>query len=67
MVAAAGIGFMVDRWLAVFPRNGLAQGAGYILIGLALFSAVAYSLAHYYIAWPGAKATRMIYTEHQAT
>jgi hypothetical protein len=65
IIAAVGIGFMIDRWLAVFPRNGLAQGAGYTLIGLAMLSASVYSFTHYFVAWPQAKATRMIYTEHR--
>jgi 4-amino-4-deoxy-L-arabinose transferase-like glycosyltransferase len=65
IVAAAGIGFMIDRWLAIFPRNGLAQGAGYTLVGLAMLSASVYSFTHYFVAWPQAKATRMIYTKHQ--
>jgi 4-amino-4-deoxy-L-arabinose transferase-like glycosyltransferase len=65
IIAAAGIGFMLDRWLDVFPRNSLAQWAGYILIALAITSACVYSLSHYFIGWPQAKATRMIYTQHQ--
>jgi len=65
IVAVAGIGFMIDRWLEVFPRNSLAQGAGYILVGLAMLSASVFALAHYYTAWPEAKATRMVYTKHQ--
>ncbi len=65
IVAAAGIGFMLDRWLEVFPRNSIAKAAGYTLIGLAMLSAAVYSLTHYFIAWPNAKATRAIYVEHQ--
>jgi len=65
IIAAAGVGFMIDRWLEVFPRNSIAKSAGYGLIGLAMLSASVYSIVHYFVAWPDAKATRMIYTEHR--
>lgn len=64
IVAAAGIGFMIDRWLEVFPRNGLAQWAGYTLMSLAIASACIYSLSHYFIGWPQARATRTVYSKH---
>jgi hypothetical protein len=62
IVAAAGAGFMLDRWLVVFPRNGIAQAFGTGLVCLALLTASWYSLRHYFIAWPQTTETVRTFT-----
>jgi hypothetical protein len=62
IVAAAGIGFMLDRWLAVFPRNVIAQSVGYGLVAVAIAATCFYSAKHYFIAWPEARPTKAVFT-----
>ncbi|HUC90299.1 MAG TPA: hypothetical protein VMR45_05850 [Patescibacteria group bacterium] len=62
IVAVSGIGFMIDQWLTVFPRNVFAQYTGFALIGLSLITVGWYSLTQYYVAWPHATATKQIFT-----
>lgn len=58
VLIAAGIGLMLDRWYAVFPRNAIAQTVGIGLISLAVLATSWYGVRHYFIAWPNAPATR---------
>ncbi len=60
-MAAGGVGFMMDRWLTVFPRNVIAKTTGYTLLGLAVGTACWYSAVHYFVAWPHAPATRSVF------
>jgi hypothetical protein len=62
VVAAAGVGFMLDRWLTVFPRNVIAQTVGYGLVGLAVAATCFYSVKHYFVAWPEARPTKAVFT-----
>ncbi len=62
LIAASGIGFMLDRWLVVFPRNVIAQYSGYALMGLALITVGWYSLTQYFVAWPNAPETKQVFT-----
>jgi len=47
-----GLGYLLHRWLKVFPRNPLARGFGMTLIFLVVAFAVLYNLVNYYEAWP---------------
>jgi len=67
VVAAAGAGFMLDRWLAVFPRNRIAQAVGYSLISAAVLAVSIYSYRHYFVAWPQAPETKAAFTVQQAS
>jgi hypothetical protein len=62
ILIAAGIGFMLDRWYAVFPRNVIAQGVGVLLIALAITASCWYGVRHYFIAWPSAPATKNVFS-----
>lgn len=61
IMIAAGVGFMLDRWYSVFPRNAIAQTVGVVLISLAVISASWYGLRQYYVAWPNAPATKQTF------
>ncbi|HSX32804.1 MAG TPA: hypothetical protein VLF91_00490 [Candidatus Saccharimonadales bacterium] len=58
LLAAAGIGFMLDRWFTVFPRNVIAQSVGLTLVCLAVLVSASYGLRQYFVAWPHAPETR---------
>lgn len=62
IIAASGVGFMLDRWLAVFPRNIIAQYTGYAIMGLALVVVGWYSLTQYFVAWNNSPQTRQAFT-----
>lgn len=61
LLVAAGIGFMLDRWQMVFPRNVIAQSVGVGLISLAVIAASWYGLRHYFIAWPNSPPTKQVF------
>lgn len=65
VAVAAGVGFLLDRWYAVFPRNVIAQGVGIGLVTLAVVVSCWYGLRHYFIAWPAAPATQPIFQLEQ--
>ncbi|HEY5805934.1 MAG TPA: hypothetical protein VIS56_00930 [Candidatus Saccharimonadales bacterium] len=62
ILVAAGIGFMLDRWQTVFPRNVIAQSVGVGLISIAVIAASWYGIRHYFVAWPNAPETRQVFT-----
>lgn len=62
ILIAAGIGFMLERWQKVFPRNVIAQSVSVGLISMAVIAASWYGLRHYYVAWPSAPATKQVFT-----
>lgn len=57
LLAAAGIGLLLDRWYTVFPRNPIAQGVGLGLVSLAVLAACGLGYRHYFVAWPAAPET----------
>jgi len=65
ILVAAGIGFMLDQWYKVFPRNAIAQGVGMGLIVLAVAASCWYGLRHYFVAWPNAPATQQVFVIRQ--
>jgi hypothetical protein len=62
IVIATGVGYLLDQWLRVFPRNPIARGLGYVCIGIVVTIVCAYHLRHYFIGWPQARATVSQYT-----
>jgi hypothetical protein len=65
VLIAAGIGFMLDRWQQVFPRNVIAQTVSIALISLAVIASSWYGLRHYFVAWPNAPATKQVFVNKQ--
>lgn len=57
LLAAAGIAYLLHRWLKVFPRNPLARGTGILLISVAVALSCWYGIRQYFIAWPHHPAT----------
>lgn len=54
----AGLGYFLDQWLSVFPRNPFARIIGIGLVFALITLSVAYNLKHYFVAWPQAPATK---------
>jgi hypothetical protein len=66
LLAAAGAGFLLERWYVVFPRNAIAQATGFSLLGLALLASITYGARHYFVAWPAASETRQVFVVQPA-
>lgn len=67
ILAAAGIGLMLDYWYQVFPRNIIARATGTVLLSFAVLVAGWYNLRHYFIAWPNAPETKTVFIMHDDT
>ena len=61
MVAAVGLGYLIDSWQAIFPRNPIAKVMGMTMVVIVLILACTYNLRSYFIAWPEATATRAVF------
>jgi len=61
ILAAAGIGLLLDRWYTVFPRNPIAQAIGIGMASLAVLTSVWYGYQHYFVAWPNSPETKPIF------
>jgi hypothetical protein len=64
LIVAAGIGFMLQQWFRVFPRNPIARTLGASLITIAVISSSGYNLTHYFIAWAKAPETQSTFSRH---
>jgi hypothetical protein len=64
LFVAAGFGYLLHEWLTVFPRNPLARGIGFSLLGLAVALSCVYELKAYYVVWPHNQATKTAFHKH---
>ncbi len=67
VLITVGIGFLLDRWQTVFPRNVIAQIVSVSLVSLAVIAVSWYGLRHYFVAWPNAPATKEVFTYKKLT
>jgi hypothetical protein len=58
LIASAGIGYLLDQWFAVFPKNPLAQTIGVACMGVLIFMVLTYNLRSYFISWANATSTK---------
>jgi len=61
VVVASGLGYLIDLWYSVFPRNPIAQGLGIGMVFLTLGLTISYDLQTYFV-WPQATVTREVFT-----
>lgn len=62
LLVAAGIEFVIDQWMLVFPRNPIAQYVGILSISLVVLLSILYQTREYFIAWPLDPATHSSFT-----
>lgn len=62
LVAVAGVSYLLHQWMKIFPRNPLAKGFGYTLVGAAIALSCIYNLRAYFVAWPHTPETLSVYT-----
>ena len=63
LLATAGIAFMLEEWLRVFPRNPLARGIATTLLSVAVLLASFYHITNYFIAWPNTPLTKTTFSK----
>jgi hypothetical protein len=61
LVCAVGLQSLLRKWLLVFPRNPIARGVGYALIGIGVVLAANFQLQRYFVAWPNTSHTKAVY------
>lgn len=52
LLVSAGVSYLLHEWLVMFPRNPLARGVGFSLLGIAVLLACVYNVRAYFVAWP---------------
>lgn len=63
LIVAAGISYLTNQWLSVYPRNPLARTVGITLISILVALSCVYSLRQYFIAWSQSPATKKSYQQ----
>ncbi len=60
LLAASGIGMLLQQWFSVFPKNPLARNFGIVWMCLALLIVSFYHVNRYFVAWPRAYTTSKV-------
>lgn len=63
VIIGAGIAFMLQQWMAVFPHNPLARNFATTLMSIAIALVAYYHINHYFIAWPQTPATKQVFNQ----
>ena len=62
-VVAAGIEYLFDEWMRVFPRNPVARSFGVIIMTACVMFSMYYQLSRFLIVWPQTPETRQTYDQ----
>ncbi len=63
ILIASGVAFMLQQWLAVFPKNPIARGLAIVLLLGSVSLVSLYHLRHYFVAWAGSPATKAAFSD----
>ncbi len=63
LLAAAGVAYLLEEWLRVFPRNPLARNTAMILVSVVVLLVAFYHVSNYFLAWPNAPATKATFSQ----
>lgn len=63
LLAAEGIGYMLDRWYATFPINAAARTTALFAISLPLSLSVLFGYNQYFVAWAATPQSHAAYSE----
>jgi len=61
LIAVAGIAYVLQFWLRVFPRNPLARGFGIGLMTVLVALSCYFGVVQYFVAWPNNPAVKQVY------
>lgn len=65
MCVAAGVFFLLNEWMKVFPRNPVARSLAVGLLCLLVIFSSIFHLRSYFIAWPHNEHTKATFVERQ--
>jgi hypothetical protein len=65
VATAAGLAYILQIWLKVFPLNPLARTLGIGLVSLAVGLGCLYGLRSYFVAWPHNSVTKATFIHHR--
>jgi 4-amino-4-deoxy-L-arabinose transferase-like glycosyltransferase len=63
-LAAIGIDYLLTRWYATFPVNGLARTTAVVMISFLMFLTLIQGWRQYFVAWAQDPATYAAYSEN---
>lgn len=61
MAVAAGLAYVLDQWLVIFPSNPLPRLFGIAVICISVFLVMGYQVERYFIGWPRTDEYHQIY------
>jgi hypothetical protein len=61
IAVAAGLAYIIDQWLVIFPSNPLARLFGIAVICISVFMVLGYQAERYFIGWPKTEEYHQIY------
>ena len=61
IVVSAGIGYLLQQWYKVFPRNPVAQTVGVSTIVIVVLLAFTYNVRAYFDSWANASSTQSVF------
>ncbi len=62
LIISGGIVWLLQQWLAVFPRNPFARNLGVVIVVIAVSLSAFYNSYRYFIAWPHMDSTKNNYS-----
>ncbi len=63
LLAGEGMGYLIEEWRRVFPRNPLARFVGTLILTITVLSASAYHMNRFYLGWQNTPATKAAYSQ----
>ena len=61
LLLGSGLGWLLQQWLTVFPKNPFAQNIGLVFIVIAVIMTATYNTYRFYVAWPHMPTTEANY------
>jgi hypothetical protein len=61
LLIGCGLGWLLQQWLTVFPKNPFAQNIGVAILVLAIGMTSIYNVYRFYVAWPHMPSTEIKY------
>ncbi len=62
LLIGCGLGWLLQQWLTVFPKNPFAQNIGVAILVLAIGMSSIYNVYRFYVAWPHIPITESKYS-----
>jgi hypothetical protein len=64
LIIASGLGYIIDEWFRVFPRNPISRFFGISILSIAILCVFIYQTRNYFIAWPNSSYVKSYYRQY---